>query len=213
VGLGPRVRDWAVGFDGGEEAHYRRRWRAPYAAIRHLRTRRPTPEEYDSWARAPVSETGSLLSAEVKRRITAGGGVLLSRRFAFSAHGGRRPKSMTRGPRSPCQRLGRCFRRRRRGALPQAVACSSRGGSPSPRMEADARRVRLMGPGPRARGWATAFGGDEEARRFAPFMAVRLHRTRGPTPKEHDSWAQAPVPEAGSPWRASGEIFCGVSGR
>jgi hypothetical protein len=28
VGLGPRVRDWAVGFGGGEEAHYRRRWRA-----------------------------------------------------------------------------------------------------------------------------------------------------------------------------------------
>jgi hypothetical protein len=44
-------------------------------------------------------------------------------------------------------------------------------------------------------------------------VAVRLLRTRRPTPKEHDSWARAPMPEAGSPWRASGEIFCGVSGR
>jgi hypothetical protein len=70
-----------------------------------------------------------------------------------------------------------------------------------------------VGPGPRARGWAAAFGGDEEAWRFASCVAVRLHRTRGPTPKENDSWARAPAPEAGSPWRASSEIFCGVSGR
>jgi hypothetical protein len=68
--------------------------------------------EDDSWARAPVLETGLLVSAGVKRRTPAGGGVLLSRRFAFSAHGGQRPKSMTRGPGSPCQRLVRCFRRR-----------------------------------------------------------------------------------------------------
>jgi hypothetical protein len=72
VGPGPRARDWAVGFSGGEEAHSCRRWRAPLAAVRLLRTRRPTPEEYDSWARVPVSETGPLLSAEVKRRVTAG---------------------------------------------------------------------------------------------------------------------------------------------
>jgi hypothetical protein len=106
VGPSPRVRDWAVGFGGGEETHYRRRWRAPHAAVRLLRTRRPTPEEYDSWARAPVSETGPLLSVEGKRRTTAGGGVLLTRRFAFSAHGGRCPRSMTRGPGPLCQRLG-----------------------------------------------------------------------------------------------------------
>jgi hypothetical protein len=36
VGPGPRVRDWAVGFDGGEEAHYRRRWCAPHATVRLL---------------------------------------------------------------------------------------------------------------------------------------------------------------------------------
>jgi hypothetical protein len=89
VGSSPRVRDWAVGFSGGEEAHYRRRWRAPHVAVRLLRTRRATPKEYDSRARAPVLETGPLLvSAEVKRRTTAGDGVLLTRRFAFSAHGG-----------------------------------------------------------------------------------------------------------------------------
>jgi hypothetical protein len=36
------------------------------------------PKEYDSWARAPVSETGSLFSAEMKRRTTAGGGSLVA---------------------------------------------------------------------------------------------------------------------------------------
>jgi hypothetical protein len=59
VGPSPRVRDWAVGFGGGEETHYRRGWSAPHVAVCLLRTRRPTPKEYDSWARAPVSETGS----------------------------------------------------------------------------------------------------------------------------------------------------------
>jgi hypothetical protein len=112
VGLGPRARDWVVGFGRGKEAHYRRWWRAPHVAVRLLRTRSPMPKEYGSWARAPVSRIGPLLLAEVKRRTTAGGGVLLTRRFAFSAHGGRRPKSMTHGPRPPCQRRVRCFRRR-----------------------------------------------------------------------------------------------------
>jgi hypothetical protein len=112
VGPDPRARDWTVGFGGGGEAYYRRRWRAPHAVVRFLHTRRSTPEECDSWARAPVSGTGPLLSAEVKRRTTADGGVLLTRRFAFSAHGGQRPKSMTRGPGPPCQGLVRYFRRR-----------------------------------------------------------------------------------------------------
>jgi hypothetical protein len=56
------------------------------------------PEEYDSWAQAPVPEMGPLLSTEVKRCTTAGYGVLLTRRFAFYTHGGQRPRSMTRGP-------------------------------------------------------------------------------------------------------------------
>jgi predicted alpha/beta hydrolase family esterase len=59
VGPGPHARGRAAAFGGDEEAHYRRWWRAPHAAVRLLRTRRPMPEEYDSWARAPVSETGS----------------------------------------------------------------------------------------------------------------------------------------------------------
>jgi hypothetical protein len=70
-----------------------------------------------------------------------------------------------------------------------------------------------VGPGPRVRGWSAAFGGDEEAQQFAPCVAVRLLRTRRPTPKEYDSWAWAPVSEAGPPWCVSGEIFCDVSGR
>jgi hypothetical protein len=44
-------------------------------------------------------------------------------------------------------------------------------------------------------------------------VVVRLLRTWRPTPKEYDSWARAPVSEAGPPWRASGEIFRGASGR
>jgi hypothetical protein len=68
--------------------------------------------EDDSRAQAPVSETGLLVLAEVKRRTTADDGVLLTRRFAFSAHGDRRPRCMTRGPGPPCQRLGHCFQRR-----------------------------------------------------------------------------------------------------
>jgi hypothetical protein len=56
---------------------------------------------------APVLETGPLLSVEMKRHC----GSLLAWRFAFFAHGDRRPKRMTRGPGPPCQRLVRCFRR------------------------------------------------------------------------------------------------------
>jgi hypothetical protein len=138
----PHAADWSVAFGGGEETHYRRRWRAPHAAIRLLRTRRPTPKEYDSWARALVPEadpllvsaevkrcttagggvllmrqTGLLLLAEVKRRTTAGGGVLLTRWFAFSVHEGRRPRSMTRGPGPPCQRRGHLGARRARSSV------------------------------------------------------------------------------------------------
>jgi hypothetical protein len=53
MGLGPRARDWAVGFGGGEEAYCGRRWRAPHVAVRLLRTRRPAPKEHDSWAWDP----------------------------------------------------------------------------------------------------------------------------------------------------------------
>jgi hypothetical protein len=87
------------------------------AAVRLLCTQEPAPKEDDSWARALVPETGLLVSAEVKRRTTAGGGVFLTRRFAFSAHGGRRRRSMTHGPGPPCQRLGHLGARRARSSV------------------------------------------------------------------------------------------------
>jgi hypothetical protein len=59
VGLGPHARGWPAAFGRGEEAHYRRLWRAPHAVVHLLRTWRPTPKEYNSWARAPVLEAGS----------------------------------------------------------------------------------------------------------------------------------------------------------
>jgi hypothetical protein len=37
---------------------YRGRWLAPHTVVRLLRTRRLTPEEYDSWARGPMLEAG-----------------------------------------------------------------------------------------------------------------------------------------------------------
>jgi hypothetical protein len=108
MGPGPRVRGWPATFSGDEEA----RWFAPRVAVRLLRTRRPIPKEDDSWARAPVSEAGPLLSAEMKRR----GGSLLAWRLAFFAHGDRRPRRMTRGPGPLCQRLGHLGARRARSS-------------------------------------------------------------------------------------------------
>jgi hypothetical protein len=72
------------------------------AAIRLLCTQEPAPKEDDSWARAPATETGLLVSVEVKRHTTIAGGMLLMRWFAFSAHGGQCPRSMTHGPGPPC---------------------------------------------------------------------------------------------------------------
>jgi hypothetical protein len=108
VGPGPRARGWPAAFGGDEEA----RWFAPRVAVRLLRTRRPTPKENDSWARAPMLEASPLLSAEMERR----GGSLLAWWFAFFAHGGRRPRSMTCGPGPLCQRLGHLGARRARSS-------------------------------------------------------------------------------------------------
>jgi hypothetical protein len=49
MGPGPHVRGWSAAFGGDEEV---RRF-APCMAVCLLRTRRPTPKEYDSWAWAP----------------------------------------------------------------------------------------------------------------------------------------------------------------
>jgi hypothetical protein len=83
-----------------------------------LRTQEPARQTHDMWAWAPMPEAGPLFSADMKRCTAADGGVLLTRQFAFSTHGDRRPRSMTRGPEPSCQRLDRCFRRRWRGVLP-----------------------------------------------------------------------------------------------
>jgi hypothetical protein len=60
----------------------------------------------------PVSETGPLFSAEMKRRTTAGGSSLPVWRFAFSALRDPHTSCMTCGPGPPCHRLG-CFGARR----------------------------------------------------------------------------------------------------
>jgi hypothetical protein len=124
-----RVRGWSAAFSGNEEAQRS----APCVAIRLLRTQRPAPKEYDSWAWAPVPGAGPFLSTEMKRRD----GSLLAWWFAFFALGDRRPRSMTRGLRSLCQGLVRCFRQRCGGAAVR----SSRGVSPSSHTETDAQGV------------------------------------------------------------------------
>jgi hypothetical protein len=106
VGPGPRAKGWSAAFSGDKEA---RRF-TPRVVVRLLRTRRLTPKDYDSWAQAPMLEAGPLLSTEMKRRDSS----LLMWRFAFFAHGDRCPRSMTRGPGPPCQRLGRLGARRAR---------------------------------------------------------------------------------------------------
>jgi hypothetical protein len=73
-----------------------------------------TSKEYDSWARAPVSETGPLFSAEMERRTTAGDGLLFTWRFAFPALGYPHTSCMTCGPRPLCHRLGYFSARRAR---------------------------------------------------------------------------------------------------
>jgi hypothetical protein len=74
--------------------------------VQLFRTREPTPKEYDSWARAPVSETGPLFSAQMKRCTTAGDGSLLAWWFAFFALGDPHTSCMTCGPGPPRHRLG-----------------------------------------------------------------------------------------------------------
>ena len=88
--------------------------------------------EDDSWARAPVPETGLLVSAEVKRRTTTGGSMLFTQWTSLL-------------------------------------------------LSAETKRCIYHGQ------WR------------APYAAVCLLRTRRPSSEEYDSWAWAPVPEAGPP--------------
>jgi hypothetical protein len=64
--------------------------------------------EHDSWARAPLSKDGPLLSVETERRDDS----LLSWWFAFFALGDPHPGKMTCGPGPSCHRPG-CFGARR----------------------------------------------------------------------------------------------------
>jgi hypothetical protein len=50
-----------------------------------------------------------------------------------------------------------------------------------------------VGPGPRAKGWAVALGGDEEAQRFTPGVAVRLLRTWRLAHQLYDLWGWGPA--------------------
>jgi hypothetical protein len=72
VSLGPCARDWAVGFGGGEEAHYRRRWRALHASVCLLRTQKPARQVHDMWAWAPMPGVGPLVAAKTRGRTTVG---------------------------------------------------------------------------------------------------------------------------------------------
>jgi hypothetical protein len=75
-------------------------------AARSSYTQKLISKEYDSWAWAPVLETGPLFSAKMERRTTAGGGLLFTWRFAFLALGDPHTSCMTCGPGPPCHMLG-----------------------------------------------------------------------------------------------------------
>jgi hypothetical protein len=71
MGPGPRARDWVTLARVGRGLLWRSRGVAE-SAVQLLRTQGSAPEEDDSWARAPALETGSLVTAEMKRRATTG---------------------------------------------------------------------------------------------------------------------------------------------
>jgi hypothetical protein len=70
-----------------------------------------------------------------------------------------------------------------------------------------------VGPGPRVRGRTAAFNGDEETRRFAPCVAVRLLLTRRPMHQLYDLGEPDPRVISWVHRCASRETFRGVSGR
>jgi hypothetical protein len=72
VGLGPRARDWAIGFGGGEEPHYRRQWCASSRVGSPAPHTEPTHQVHDMWAWAPMPEVGRLVAAKTRGRPTAG---------------------------------------------------------------------------------------------------------------------------------------------
>jgi hypothetical protein len=71
MGPSPRARDWAVGFGGGEEAHYCRQWRALHASVLLPRAQNLACQVHDMWAWAPMPEVGPLVAAKTRGRTTA----------------------------------------------------------------------------------------------------------------------------------------------
>jgi hypothetical protein len=71
MGPGPRARDWVTLARVGRGLMRRSRGVAE-STVRLLHTQEPAPKEDDSWARAPAPETGSLVTAEMKRHATTG---------------------------------------------------------------------------------------------------------------------------------------------
>jgi hypothetical protein len=72
MGPDPRAKDWAVGFSGGEEAHYRTQWCALHASVRLPRTQKLAHQVHDMWAWAPMPGVGPLVAAKMRGRTTAG---------------------------------------------------------------------------------------------------------------------------------------------
>jgi hypothetical protein len=50
MGPGPCARGWAVGFGGGDEAHYRRQRCALHVSVHLLRAQKPARQVHDMWA-------------------------------------------------------------------------------------------------------------------------------------------------------------------
>jgi hypothetical protein len=117
--------------------------------------------EGDRWAQALATELGLLVSVDMKGH-TSTGGVLLTRRFAFSSHVGQHPRSMTPGPRPPVSEAG-----------PLPLAEVKRCGESFP-----ARWFTLCAPGGRCAGHMTCGVGPPYHRLGAP-MCVREGTFRG----------------------------------
>jgi hypothetical protein len=83
VGPGPRARDWVVGFGGGEEAHYRRQWRALHTSVLLLCTQNWRARCMTCGPRPPCQMLDRWLRQIRGGALPQGGSTLLVWRFAF----------------------------------------------------------------------------------------------------------------------------------
>ena len=72
MGLGPRARDWAVGFGGAKRRTFTGGGVLLHASVRLLRTQKPARQVHDMWAWAPMPEVGPLVVVKPWGRTTAG---------------------------------------------------------------------------------------------------------------------------------------------